>query len=668
MKSSSYKDDSPQYKEIVETYKYELERSKDLNNHLEELEERLNEINSLLKQEEILTYKKKRVLSDIYNSRSWKLSKPIRILGKLKQKSSSTYNYPDNKGKSFSIAKDLEGKLWGGFSQYALEELNKVKTSYKELINERIKAATALSRWYFNNEAYHQAYEELQYIQSIIKLKKNQQNWLIREIKVLKKLNRTEEAKVKVWSYIKNSGLTSEISLAMAHLAEDDAERVNWLNMVYNKSNYLPIHYKNNQLDLENVYSVSNQRKISKDSGKVSVIMPAYNSEKLIHIALDSLLNQTYQNLEIIVVDDCSTDNTTHVVTQYAEKDKRVKLIKKSVNEGAYAARNTGLDYISGDFVTIHDSDDWSHPQKIEVQLSELINNRNCMATLSYLIRTTKDLVPLNAGSTLSNNFLTINSSSLLVRQQVFKDLGKWDNVRVAGDTEFIWRLEKYYGEDKIVKVEPYVPLSLSLSNERSLTGSSMTHISTIKFGLRRSYREACEWWHTQVEPENLYLDGKTRKFPSPVPNMVEGSRKNRTYDIILIDDFSTEESESNMSLISKSVENKNYKIAVFHWPNYEKEFDRKITNNNYRLFTKQNIDILVPNEEVEAQYLIYFTPKIYKYKLDYLPIIESENNFVFYDNNISEEDMELVNKNIYETMDKKTDWLEVGEAANRLQ
>lgn len=97
---------------------------------------------------------------------------------------------------------------------------------------------------------------------------------------------------------------------------------------------------------------------------KITVIIPAFNSESGISVALRSLIKQTWTNLEIIVVDDCSPDNTANVVKEWMQKDDRITLLQTETNSGPYVARNIALNQASGEFVTINDADDWSHPQK----------------------------------------------------------------------------------------------------------------------------------------------------------------------------------------------------------------------------------------------------------------------------------------------------------------
>ena len=92
---------------------------------------------------------------------------------------------------------------------------------------------------------------------------------------------------------------------------------------------------------------------------KISVIIPAYNASLNLRECLDSIINQTHKDLEIILVDDCSSDDTYDIMREYASKDNRIVLIKNPVNMGAGASRNVGLVHSTGNYVTFVDSDDF---------------------------------------------------------------------------------------------------------------------------------------------------------------------------------------------------------------------------------------------------------------------------------------------------------------------
>ena len=107
----------------------------------------------------------------------------------------------------------------------------------------------------------------------------------------------------------------------------------------------------------------------NKSNNLVSVITPAYNCAEYIDECIESVLNQTYQNWEMLIVDDKSTDNTQSIVESYAKKDHRIKLFNQEKNAGAAAARNKALELSQGRFVAFLDSDDAWKPNKLERQL-----------------------------------------------------------------------------------------------------------------------------------------------------------------------------------------------------------------------------------------------------------------------------------------------------------
>ena len=94
---------------------------------------------------------------------------------------------------------------------------------------------------------------------------------------------------------------------------------------------------------------------------KVSVITPMYNCEKFISETIESVLNQTYTNWEMIIIDDCSTDKSKQIVKQYIERDKRIRLIALNENSGAAVARNKGIEVSSGRFIAFLDGDDYGN-------------------------------------------------------------------------------------------------------------------------------------------------------------------------------------------------------------------------------------------------------------------------------------------------------------------
>lgn len=105
------------------------------------------------------------------------------------------------------------------------------------------------------------------------------------------------------------------------------------------------------------------------DFGLISIIMAAYNAEKTIEQAIDSVLNQTYPTFELLVIDDCSKDGTVKLVEKIAERDGRIRLITNEKNSGVCYTRKRGLEEAKGLWIAILDSDDAWAPEKLEKQI-----------------------------------------------------------------------------------------------------------------------------------------------------------------------------------------------------------------------------------------------------------------------------------------------------------
>ena len=120
-------------------------------------------------------------------------------------------------------------------------------------------------------------------------------------------------------------------------------------------------------------------------SKTISVIIPAYNAERFLGESLDSVLAQTYTELEIIVVNDASSDGTAAVIERYAARDRRVRAVHKSVNEGVSYARNDALDLATGEYLLFVDSDDWIEPDTCQRAVESLQTHGADLVLWSYI-------------------------------------------------------------------------------------------------------------------------------------------------------------------------------------------------------------------------------------------------------------------------------------------
>lgn len=587
----------------------------------------------------------------IESSRSWRYMEFARkfgsfIRGKHKRTESKTFNKEfvkhvqkkkdtstsftkkkntENKNQRIFKASSLEDKLWGGFSTYAVADLENLKQLDGISKSEKAKAAWSLMRWYYVNENYEEALKNIDYMNKV-QPKPSDTKRIIAKVNILVKLKEMEKAKEILRSAINKKGYHPDLYLAMVNVGESEAEKLEWYNKVLVKNGYAPLLKKSEDkpLKLANIITEPVSKINEEDVPKVSIIIPAYNAGDTIQIALESLIAQTWSNIEIVVVDDCSTDNTADVVTSYLKNDPRIKLIRKEQNEGAYAARNTGLQYVTGEFITVHDSDDWSHPQKIESQMRALLST-DCKCVLSYWVRVLEDMT-VNGPWFPKGTYFEENLSSLIIHKDVFDEIGVWDQVRVAGDTEFLWRMTKYYGEESVLKHEPKVPLSFSLRSDTSLTRTKATHARTVKFGLRRIYRESAAWWHENTRELYIPPSFKDRKFFAPnmnYPYQIE----NTHYDVIVVSDFNMLGGAfvSTFNYILAAIR-LNMKVGIFHWRRYDTNLGKPLNPQIYELASKQKLDILVPGDHVKADLVIVGYPVILQYKIDDSPKIDCKS------------------------------------------
>lgn len=134
----------------------------------------------------------------------------------------------------------------------------------------------------------------------------------------------------------------------------------------------------------ERCYKIGAHAKLEELTGKVSVIVPVYNVESFVAKCIESIMNQEYRNLEIILVDDGSTDNSGEICDAFAKKDNRIRVLHKR-NAGVSAARNTGIEACTGDYICFVDGDDYVMPDYVEYMLGQITENKADIALTTQM-------------------------------------------------------------------------------------------------------------------------------------------------------------------------------------------------------------------------------------------------------------------------------------------
>ncbi len=240
----------------------------------------------------------------------------------------------------------------------------------------------------------------------------------------------------------------------------------------------------------------------------VTVIMPCFDAESSVTQAVQSILNQSWQNLEVIAVNDASSDGTGAVLEKIAQGDDRVRVLHNSVNVGPYVSKNRALQLAQGKFVTGHDSDDVALPDRIQRQIASLKAHKDAKATIGFMVRLDSSGAfdaPVKSPSRTYDGMVRLCPISMMCESTTLREvLGGWDSVKFGADSELIERMEKVLG-DKFVRSKRV--LMLCLSGENSLTNDP--HTGTGKTGglspIRKAYIRSYRAWH-QLAPNGTLV------------------------------------------------------------------------------------------------------------------------------------------------------------------
>ncbi|WP_291991753.1 glycosyltransferase family A protein [Candidatus Accumulibacter sp. ACC003] len=236
---------------------------------------------------------------------------------------------------------------------------------------------------------------------------------------------------------------------------------------------------------------------------KVSIIMPAFNNGSTIRWSILSIVNQSFADWELLVVDDASTDNTAIVVSDLAKSDKRISLIQNSANIGTYLSRNRALRVALGEYVTVLDADDFAVANRLELQYKQ-VRLAASPGHIGGYVRMNEDcyLTDFRKASQWSYDGVTHRclASIFLNREFLLNRLGRWDAVRFGGDAELYARALKI---DSDTFVESRAPLIIALNRCVSLTNSPGSELGS---AARQAYIDHFSRWHESAHQSELRL------------------------------------------------------------------------------------------------------------------------------------------------------------------
>lgn len=194
------------------------------------------------------------------------------------------------------------------------------------------------------------------------------------------------------------------------------------------------------------------------EENKVSIIIPVYNAEKFIGKTIESVLNQTYKNWEMLIFNDKSKDNSLKIIKKYSEKDERIKVVDSKENVGVVAARNKLIEIATGEFIAFLDADDYWKQNKLEKQIKFMRKN-NALISCTEYTRVTEDEKEINDiiikeiityEDMLKNNYLgclTVVYNANKLGKRYFKERKKNEDyvlwLEIVKETKIIFGLKE---------------------------------------------------------------------------------------------------------------------------------------------------------------------------------------------------------------------------------
>ena len=238
--------------------------------------------------------------------------------------------------------------------------------------------------------------------------------------------------------------------------------------------------------------------------GLVTVTLSVYNLENLVSEAIESVMEQTYTEWELIAIDDASTDRTYEVMKSY--ESSKIKVLKNKINRGTYWNRNRAILLSKGEFITNIDGDDRFHPDKLRKQVEALEGNVACSC-----------LHKIMGISPLENQIVTEKhgSNTLMFRRSLIDEIGYFDSVRYGADREYTSRIKRKHDLVKICEPLLYYRYRVSSLTQIEETG---TNDCCIGKQYRLQYRKNWRKWHDSNS--SLYLNFPQLKRSFPVGNV----------------------------------------------------------------------------------------------------------------------------------------------------
>lgn len=261
----------------------------------------------------------------------------------------------------------------------------------------------------------------------------------------------------------------------------------------------------------------------------ISIIVPVYNVEEYLERCINSILNQTYKNWEVIFINDGSIDRSLEILKEYKEKDKRIKIIDKK-NAGSGAARNEGIASSRGEYIAFLDSDDWYEKNFLEKLYNNLIENNSDVVMCNPRIRYKDEHIIENINLNIFTRINLLQNpeeilkilempviwNKIYKKDVIMKKNIKFPNCSFAEDVEFLYKV--FLNVEKVSKIEEHLynyykgdnSLTKKVNKNKELLFKMYIVLDNIEKYVRKNYMEKIEFFY---QYKLQFLFSITRNF-----------------------------------------------------------------------------------------------------------------------------------------------------------
>lgn len=350
-----------------------------------------------------------------------------------------------------------------------------------------------------------------------------------------------------------------------------------------------------------------------KSHGRVAVLMSAYRPDHSLLTAVRSIVRQTWQDWELVIVDDASPPGYAEVFEEAHALDPRVRVIHKAVNGGTYRCRNTALATIDADYFTFADSDDWSHPQRLERTVRPLVEDPRLVATMSRGVKMAADLTLTRRGY---QGTAKMAAGTVFRSDPVLSALGRFDPVRKSADNEYLRRVVASF-PSRVRELDD--PVMVARRGGESL--SSADHSRGWRHPSRAFYAQAYGQWHRRIragQAKPLLDPDSGRMFPAPSswnrwPGDLAEHPDASTYDLVLMADWSHPAARERHEPAVREALVTGGRVAVLHQESVTSMADRErpVAGFLHALIVEGRLDRLDLDDDISVRDLVVLAPEV---------------------------------------------------------